>query len=52
MKKRNFVAILMVAIGLFVSVNLFASDEASASGDKGHDITTSSGDVCGVYVPD
>lgn len=50
MKKRNFVAILMVAVGLFVSVNLFATNDDSAVCDGRHII--SSGDVTGVYVPD
>ncbi len=51
MKKRNFVAILMVAVGLFISVNLFALTSADASDDGNHKITGSN-DVTGVYVPD
>ena len=31
MKKRNFVAILMVAIGLFASVSLFATISPDSS---------------------
>ena len=50
MKKRNFVAILMVAVGLFISANLFALTSADASDDGG--IGGHRGDVTGVYVPD
>jgi hypothetical protein len=50
MKKRNFVTILMVAVGLFVSISLFAVTSASSSGGWGGGHTT--GSVSGVYVPD
>jgi len=49
MKKRNFVAILMVAVGLFASVSLFATTDTSADDGIGG---VRGGDVSGVYVPD
>lgn len=50
MKKRNFVAILMVAIGLFASVSLFATNHQTSpvDGNGGGHV----GSVSGVYVPD
>jgi len=49
MKKRNFVAILMVAIGLFASVSLFATTDSDSNDGVGGG---HGGDVHGVYVPD
>ncbi len=52
MKKRNFVAILMVAIGLFASVSLFATDYTGSNDDGSGVGGSRGGDVTGVYVPD
>ncbi len=49
MKKRNFVAILMVAVGLFASVSLFATTNSGSDDGVGG---SKGGEVTGVYVPD
>jgi hypothetical protein len=52
MKKRSFYAIVLVAIGLFLSINLgsFAVNSSSQSADAGGG--NSSSMASGVYVPD
>jgi len=51
MKTKNFVAIIMVAIGLFLSVNLFAyANSGTVDGPDNGKVGTN--DVSGVYVPD
>ena len=52
MKKRSFYAIVLVAIGLFLSINLgsFALNASAQSADTGGG--TSSSMASGVYVPD
>ena len=59
MKKRSLLAILMMAIGLFISVNLYSDEGATATSNDnqevfGHDKLTgnSAGDVNGIYIPD
>ena len=53
MKKRSFYAILVVAIGLFLSINLgsFALNFNAQSADTGGGGTSSSL-ASGVYIPD
>jgi hypothetical protein len=56
MKKRSFYAILLVAIGLFISLNLVtyavSSSTGSQSADTGGGHGTSSSIAGGVYIPD
>jgi hypothetical protein len=56
MKKRSFYAILLVAIGLFISLNLVtyavSSSTSSHSADTGGGHGNSSSMANGVYVPD
>lgn len=58
MKKRSLLAIFMVAIGLFISTNLFSDEGSSASSNQnqevtGHDINgNTTADTNGVYIPD
>jgi hypothetical protein len=51
MKTKNFVAIIMVAIGLFISAGLFAiTNPGTVDGPDNGKVGT--GSVSGVYVPD
>jgi len=59
MKKRSLLAILMVAIALFISLNLFSDQGSTTSNNQnqqvfGNDKLTgnSAGDVNGIYIPD